>query len=94
MRENYRAVYQLYSQRSRVPGRRHYERRIRDKVELKHKGKFLVIDNETGEYEIDIDDMVATKRLLVKYPDAVIYGVRIGFPTAYRISRNLSVKTR
>ena len=62
-----------------------YDRQIRDKVELKHKGKFLVIDVETGEYEIDIDDLVATKRLLGKRPNAVIYGVRIGFPTAYRI---------
>ena len=71
-----------------------YGRQIRDKVEFEHKGKFLVIDIETGEYEIDADDLVATKRLLVKRPNAVIYGIRIGFPTAYRISRNLSVKTR
>ena len=70
-----------------------YDRQIRDKVELKHKGRFLVIDIETGEYEID-DDLVATKRLLVRRPNAVIYGIRIGFPTAYRISRNCSVKTR
>ncbi len=41
-----------------------YERQIRDKVELKHKGKFLVIDIETGKYEIDDDDLAATKRLL------------------------------
>ena len=71
-----------------------YDRQIRDKVELKHKGRFLVIDIETGEYEIDADDLVATKRLLVKRPNAVIYGIRIGFPTAYRISRNCSVKMR
>lgn len=71
-----------------------YKRQIRDKVELKHKGKFLVIDIETGEYEIDADDLVATKRLLVKYPNAVIYGLRIGFPTAYRIGAYFSVATR
>lgn len=71
-----------------------YRRQIRDKVELKHKGKFLVIDIETGEYEIDADDLVATKRLLVKYPNAVIYGLRIGFPTAYRIGAYFSVATR
>lgn len=71
-----------------------YRRQIRDKVEPKHKGKFLVIDIETGEYEIDADDLVATKRLLVKYPNAVIYGLRIGFPTAYRIGAYFSVATR
>ena len=68
-----------------------YDRQIRDKVELKHKGRFLVIDIETGEYEIDDDDLVATKRLLVKRPNAVIYGVRIGFPSAYRIGAYFSV---
>ena len=68
-----------------------YKRQIRDKVELKHKGKFLVIDIETGEYEIDANDLVATKRLLVKYPKAVVYGVRIGFPSAYRIGAYFSV---
>ena len=62
-----------------------YKRQIRDKVEPKHKGKFLVIDIETGEYEMADDDLVATKRLLVNYPKAVVYGVRIGFPSAYRI---------
>ncbi len=69
-----------------------YRREIRDKVEPEHKGKFLVIDIETGEYEMNIDDLVATKRLLAKYPDAVVYGLQIGSPTAYRIGGNSSVK--
>ena len=62
-----------------------YVQQIRDKVNPEHKGKFLVIDIETGEYEINADDLVATKQLLAKHPNAVIYGLRIGFPTAYRI---------
>lgn len=62
-----------------------YRREIRDKVEPEHKGKFLVIDVETGEYEMNIDDLVATKRLLAKHPNAVVYGLQIGSPTAYRI---------
>lgn len=62
-----------------------YGQQIRTKVEAKNKGKFLVIDIETGEYEIDPDDLMATKRLLAKRPNAVLYGLRIGFPTAYRI---------
>ncbi|MBT9149623.1 MAG: hypothetical protein AAGB97_09510 [Dehalococcoidia bacterium] len=71
-----------------------YGQQIRDKVEPKHKGKFLVIDIETGEYEINADDLVATKRLLAKHPNAVVYGLRIGFPTAYRIGGHFSVKTQ
>ena len=62
-----------------------YRREIRAKVEPKHNGKFLVIDIETGEYEMNADDLVATKRLLAKHPNAVVYGLHIGFPTAYRI---------
>ena len=70
-----------------------YRREIRDKVEPKHKGKFLVIDIETGEYEMNADDLVATKRLLAKHPDAVVYGLQIGSLTAYRIGGHFSVKS-
>ena len=69
-----------------------YGRQIRDKVETKHKGEFLVIDIETGEYEMNADDLVATKRLLAKHPDAVIY--QIGSPTAYRIGGHFLVRTQ
>ncbi len=62
-----------------------YAQQIRHKVEAQHKGKFLVVDIETGEYEIDEDDLKATKRALAKRTDAVLYGLRIGYPTAYRL---------
>ena len=75
-------------------GKAIYRREIRNKVELNHKGKFLVIDIETGEYEMNIDDLVATKRLLVKHPNAVVYGLQIGFPTAYRIGGHFSVQAQ
>jgi hypothetical protein len=62
-----------------------YEQQIRAEVEAVHRGKFLVVDIETGVYEIDRDDLIATKRALAKRPDAVLYGVRIGYPTAYQL---------
>ena len=62
-----------------------YEQRIRPHVEATHQGKFVVVDIETGDYEIDADDLAATKRALAKRPDAVLYGLRIGYPTAYRL---------
>ena len=67
-----------------------YVRQIRDKVNPKHKDKFVVIDIETGEYEVNEDDLAATKRLLAICPNAVIYGLRIGFPTACRIGSGFS----
>ena len=62
-----------------------YEQEIRPKVESENKGKYLVLDIETGEYEIDQDDLAATKRVLEKCPEAVLYGLRIGYPAAYRL---------
>jgi hypothetical protein len=69
-----------------------YEQQIRPKVETQHKGKFLVLDVETGEYEIDDEDLAATKRILAKRPDAVFYGLRIGYPAAYRLGGHLGTK--
>lgn len=62
-----------------------YQQELREKVEAGNKGKFLVLDVETGEYQIDEDDLEATKRALAKRPEAVLYGLRIGYPTAYRL---------
>lgn len=58
---------------------------FREKVEREHKGKFLTIDIETGDYEIDPNEVVSSTRLLDKRPDAVIYCLRIEFPAAHRI---------
>ena len=62
-----------------------YDQEIRDKVEAKHRGRFLVLDITTGEYEIDDSDLIASKRAMTKNPDAVLYGVRVGYPVAYRL---------
>jgi hypothetical protein len=75
-----------------VRGEAIYDRDIRSKVEGTHHGKFLVLDIETGEYEIDDEDITATKRLLARRPDTVTYGVRIGYPTAYRLGGFLRVR--
>ena len=58
---------------------------LRNEVEPHHNGKFLVIDIETGDYEIDAKGTLAINRLFVKRPDAVIYLLRIGHRTAYQI---------
>ena len=71
-----------------------YDQDIRPGVESESKGKYLVLDIETGEYEIDQDDLVATKRIMAKYPDAVLYGLRIGYPAAYRLGGFSTVRER
>ena len=62
-----------------------YQQQIRDKVNPKYKGMFLVLDIETGDYEIADEDLEATKRLLAKNPKAMTYGVRIGYPATHGI---------
>jgi hypothetical protein len=39
---------------------------------------------ETGDYDIDAEDVRALPRAKAKHPDRALYLVRIGSPTAYR----------
>jgi hypothetical protein len=65
---------------------------IRSQVERGNKGKFAVIDIETGAYEVGDDDLQATKRALAKRSNAILYGVRIGYPTAYTLGGHLAME--
>ena len=65
-------------------GKEIYREQIQSLVEPQEKGKFVVIDIESGDYEIDRDHLAATRRLRERRPDSVRYTGRIGFPTAYR----------
>jgi hypothetical protein len=71
-------------------GKELYDREIRPKVEAGNKGKILVIDIETGAYEIDSDQLAAAERALAKHPDAALFAMRIGYPTMGRIGAQLS----
>jgi hypothetical protein len=68
-----------------------YESQVRPLVADGNRGKFVVIDIETGAWEMDADDLTATKRALARRPDAVLYGVRVGYPTAYRLGGKSAV---
>ena len=60
-----------------------YREQIQSRVESVEKGNFVVIDVESGDFEIDAGDAVATRRLLDRRPTAVTYGIRIGHRAAY-----------
>lgn len=62
-----------------------YQEQIRAEVEAQNKGKYLVINVETGEYEMDADDLAASKRAKARFPDAPLFAMRIGFAAAYRL---------
>ena len=62
-----------------------YDRDIRPKVEPQLVGEFVIVDVLTGEYEVARDDLTASHRLLARNPEALMNGIRIGSPAAYRI---------
>ncbi|MDE3256896.1 MAG: hypothetical protein OYM47_03580 [Gemmatimonadota bacterium] len=55
-----------------------YERDIRLRIEADNEGKYVVIDIETGDYEVDADELGASDRLLSRRPDAQMWMRRVG----------------
>jgi hypothetical protein len=62
-----------------------YEEHIRTQVETENIGKMLLIDITTGRWEMGDDRIPLSRSLRAQNPNAVIYGLRVGFPTAEKI---------
>lgn len=71
-----------------------YHRDIRQKVMPRHKGKFLSLDIETGDYEVDEEDLRAEKRLRARRPDGILYIMRIGYTSAYAFSGRMTEESQ
>ena len=68
-----------------------YEQQIRSRVETAENiGKQIVIDIETGDYEIDGDGLAASHRLMTRHPGAALYGARIGYDAVYAVGGTLT----
>ena len=65
-----------------VVGKAMYEK-IRDDMEATQWGRMVVIDVNTGDYEIADDDLTATLRLIERQPDAITWGELVGYPAPY-----------
>ena len=65
-----------------VKGRAIYDEKIRAIVEADpaQKGRVVVIDVRSGEYEIADTDAEATLRLIERCPDAFTWAERVGHP--------------
>lgn len=61
-----------------------YERDIRPHLKPADMGKFVAIDIETGEFDIDVDEMAASRRLRARIPDSQTRLVRVGYRTTRR----------
>ena len=62
-----------------------YDQRIRPTLRPEDHGKFVAIDVDTGEYEMDEDDYTAVMRLRARIPAADMWLMCAGYPTTYRI---------
>ena len=71
-------------------GDRIYERDISPCIDPEDAGKFVVIDIETGAYEIDQDELAASDRLLARRHDAQIWTRRVGSGYARRFGARRS----
>lgn len=60
-----------------------YDNQIRQVVETEENiGKMVIIDIETGDYEIDETGLQAAHNLNEKHPFARLLGIRIGYNVA------------
>jgi hypothetical protein len=62
-----------------------YERQIRSLVEAEHRGQYIAIDVDTGEYEIGNDYHTVARSILARKPDAALGVLRIGYAAVGRI---------
>lgn len=70
-------------------GKEIYETRLRSLVAEGNRGKFLVIDVQTGEYDLDADEMSALRSAKQRRKDAPLFVMRIGFATAHKMGGQL-----
>ncbi|MEP6753984.1 MAG: hypothetical protein ABJA67_00670 [Chthonomonadales bacterium] len=81
---------QLHTNPSEIAdrGRELYESKLRSLLEPLNSGKYIVIDIETGEYEMDVDGEVASARAREKRPNGIRYGMRIGHAAWGKVGGN------
>ncbi|HEY4575838.1 MAG TPA: hypothetical protein VIJ26_17795 [Thermoanaerobaculia bacterium] len=68
-----------------------YEREVQPRLTEEDRGKFVAIDIEGGTFEVDVDEITASHRLLARNPDAQIWFRLVGSPQTRRFgprSRN------
>lgn len=73
-------------------GRELYEQTLRAKVEPENKGRYLVLNIETGDYAIGDEALPLSTQVRALSPAGQLYALRIGYPTFGRIGHGLGVQ--
>jgi hypothetical protein len=64
-------------------GKALYEQQIRSRVETPENiGKMVIMDVQSGDYEIDELGIESARRLRQRHPGAHLFGMRIGYNVA------------
>ena len=58
---------------------------MRTEMEANEWGRMVVIDVNSGDYEVADDDLTATMRLFERRPDALTWGERVGCHAVHRM---------
>jgi hypothetical protein len=66
-------------------GEKIYRECLRDRLEPTHNGECVVIEIQSGDYEVDAQELAALDRARARHPKGRFYLGRVGFPTLYRI---------
>jgi hypothetical protein len=65
-----------------------FDEHVRPALQPADDGKFVAIDIDTSDYELDEDDYAAVTRLRSRRPSAEIWLGRVGQPAAYRMRQS------
>lgn len=71
-----------------------YDQHIRQHVESAHRGDFVAIDIESGEWELSSNALDACDRLIARLPDCQTWLVRVGFPYVHRMGGHGAGRTK
>jgi hypothetical protein len=66
-------------------GQEIYDQIIRPTLRPEDENKFIAIDIESGNYEMDPNDYTAVERLYKRLPDAQPWLMRVGHKAAYSV---------
>ena len=68
---------------AREIGKAIYKDKIEDTLGPEYKGKIVVIDIYSGDYEIGDTDLETNMRLRARRPGAHTWAEKVGYPTVY-----------
>lgn len=66
-------------------GKQLFERNVQPVLKAEDDGKFVAIDLDSGDFEVDADDYSAVTRLRSRRASGDFWLMRVGSPTTYRI---------